>query len=136
MFFWSFDVFSEVWYRYADTIEECIAQANEEREDYEGMHGLNDVSSVFIGEIKTHVPHLDVDYVLEVLQDLAYDECGEGAEGWLYNVEDQAIKDLSDTLNEALYDWLERNELIPGFGSIINIREFDLSTKQEIKEDK
>lgn len=76
---------------------------------------------VHVGEVAPlEQRHLcDADDVLDTMADRAYDQCGETADGYPYDIVNDEGK---AALNALLSEWIERHAK-PTFYSVINVRE-------------
>lgn len=119
-YYWSFEIDSEIWMGPEESIEDCIEDAK--------LRDVKDFKSVFIGELEEHAPYIDTEMVIENLQELAYEECGECSEGYLENVTEEQEENLREKLNDALQEWLKETNNYPSFGIIINTKEYDIET--------
>ncbi len=138
---WEFDESEEYWQNGTfDTIEECIRDAKEcMKDNYTGKHDV-----IYVGETIAFEPWVLGPDVIEHLEQQAFDECGEAAEGWdVWNKlrqkgneqKDAAWNELSQQLTDVVNRWLEKHGLIPDFYNIVNIREVALDgTVQSKKE--
>lgn len=138
---WEFDENEEYWQNGTfDTIEECIHDAKEVmKDDYIGKHDV-----IYVGETEKFNPFVLAEDVIEHLEQQAFSECGEAAEGWdIWNSlrekgelkKKAAWNELSQQLTDVVNCWLEKHGLIPDFYNIVNIREVDLDgTVQSKKE--
>lgn len=121
---WSFD--REIWGndKY-DTIAECIKAAREsvriDKYKYD---------TVYIGEAVLYEPKIDADVVLEGLENDAYIQCDEVAECWELFGKDKD-GELGNALTKVLLEWLKKHNLMPDFGIVKNIQEYNLITGEE-----
>lgn len=120
---WSFSE-DEIWYNPAGTIEECIKQAKEEREDE---------SIVYIGENVLFEPIVNESSVLEDIMDQAYEECGDVALDWdAYDCQKQSeLDELSKELTEVVNRWLDKYGYATNFYSVKNIKEYKLEEGEQ-----
>lgn len=125
-YYWSFDKHAEVWHRHGDTIKDCINQARE----YD-----SDEAVVYIGEAGKYIPHVDADHILDNAYEQAWDEVGESADTWLHKLDRDIVDDLSNRLSDVFHEWLKQHDLMPKFGTLTNVRDFDLLTGKEIEEE-
>jgi hypothetical protein len=131
---WTFaDVGEEIWNNEDfDTREEAIEAGFEYMKDeYYAEYGTNDILSgtvieFEVGQCSIHVPHVCVDYIVNQLQEDAYEECGEVAEDFLCNVTKGEVKILEERLNDVVRAWLEDMREEPNFYSITNIETIKL----------
>jgi len=125
---WEFDKDEEFWRNATfDTIEECIQEAKKVMQAYGEEHSV-----IYIGETEVFEPYVFGTDVMERIEEQAFEECGEAAEGWgIWNeirskgeAESKAAwEELSDKLTEAVNHWLKKYNLVPNFYKIVNIRE-------------
>lgn len=125
-YFWNFDKHEEVWYNSCPTIEDCIEEAKWEKEDREIAE-----NHVFIGDVEPYKPFIDVEYLIDDIQEQAYEECGECCEGWLDGLKKEQKKILEERLNKVLIDWLEETNNSPTFGKFMKISKYNLETGKE-----
>src|SRR6266702_1681473 len=139
--FYCFSHDEKTFHGHHDTIEEAIYDARD-----------IDIESFWIGECTKHKTAGEyfskglVEYVLESLQETAYDECGEAAENWLQpppwprdykegtpgrdhaerqrQIWDDKIKDLHECLVKTVDEWAERHSLQPEFWHVENIQHY------------
>lgn len=138
---WEFDESEEYWQNGTfDTIEECIRDAKEcMKDNYTGKHDV-----IYVGETIVFQPWVLGTDVIEHLEQQAFDEYGEVAEGWDVwsglrekgnEQKDAAWNELSQQLTDVVNDWIAKYDLTPNFYKIVNIREVDLDgTVQSQKE--
>jgi hypothetical protein len=84
--------------------------------------------TITVGRVKEFVPDVRVfaSFLIDNLQDQAYDDGGEYAETWLADVTDGDLKDLEDILDAAFTHWLDRHpEYKPNFYTLTNEGKFD-----------
>lgn len=127
MYYWNYNKDEEVWYNSEETIEECIKEA---KECNDGDYGV-----VYIATSSDFVPRIDADYFIEMIEEQAYEECGECSESWFDGVEKPLIDDLSEKLNNTFSAWLTNNGLQPTFGKFDDIRCCDIETGEEIDDE-
>lgn len=125
-YFWNFDEHDEVWRNSGDTIEECISEAKWEKEYREMAEDY-----VYIGEIEAHEPEIDIEYLIDNIQEQAYEECGESCEGWLDGLKKEDMKKLEERLNKVFADWLEETKNQPYFGNFAKVSKYNLETGKE-----
>lgn len=124
---WDFNKEAEIWYNDSfDTIEECIEcakKAVKEELDYE-----EPPTTVFIGENIPFIPTVDVDSMLDRINEMAGDECGEVGGDWDaydYKKKDE-MEELRKNVDAVVIAWLKKYGRYPGFSSIDNIKEYSL----------
>lgn len=100
-----------------DTIEDALESAKKE---------IPKPTSVEIGECVPHEPYIDATEVRDRIQEMAYEECDDAAEGYLDYLPDGAIDDLDKQLAVVLDNWLNKYKLRPTFGTIENIKKYSI----------
>lgn len=87
----------------------------------DGELKVDDKLTVYSGEsvIRTAADYANVD--IYNLQDSAYDECGEYAEGWLEKLPEGAEEELNDIVKEAVNTWADKYNLQPKFFTVIDV---------------
>ncbi|RAS90292.1 hypothetical protein A6E21_25885 [Bacillus cereus] len=103
-----------------DTKEEAIAEARAEIDLLEKLDGIPHGDFFRIGQKQPYNPMINVDFISQ-LEEQAYDECGEVAEGWLEGLKEKQKQALDDQIQEVIAKWLEGIGKTPGFGSVVNI---------------
>lgn len=84
------------------------------REEYDG--------DFYIGKALRYEPRVDADAFIERLQDDAYEEVGEVAEGWLdFKYDGPEVADLQKKLQAVFDEWLDAVRARPGFYSIKDV---------------
>ena len=115
---WEYSENEEFWnHGLFDTVEECIQDA---KENYDIESG----ETITIGEAVWYEPQVWASDVLEDLEQEAYEEYGECAEGWDtfdYKKDREKLDELSDQLTEVVKAWLEKYNRKPYFYRIHNI---------------
>ena len=122
---WSFDGDAERWYEGADTIAECIVEANAGIASGE----YEPAEKVYIGENAGFVPTVSADSVLDQIEEDAYEFAGEAGEDWgTYNyAKDKAIlSELDETLSRDVQAWLKKYGREPNFWNVRNIKAYSL----------
>jgi len=117
-YYWSYDKDAEIYTNSADTIEECIAEANKDK--YMGA------DAIYIGELEEYVPYIFGSDLIDMVAEAAYNECGECAETWLENIEKEESKDLEEKLNEVFSKWMADHSRTVFFGKVINVKRYSL----------
>lgn len=93
-----------------DDIDDCIKQA---RDYYPNMN------FIYVGDLERAEFSVDGIELIEMLQEQACNQYGDDADEWLDDIPD--TKELTDGINEVLQEWLDKNNLQPNFGNIVNI---------------
>lgn len=117
-----------------DTQEEAIEAGIEwYKEWYKDEYGeeLPDYEPIVfeVGQLSVHVPYVCADWLIDQLQEDAYENCGESGEGFLYYITKREVGMLEERLNEALNQWLEDIREEPNFYSIENIKTIHIGGK-------
>lgn len=112
-YIWNKDHDQDVWMHDTfDSVEECMEDAKE--------HGYIVGETIAIGETKVFEVYVDAERVLDVLQEDAYDECGESSEGWI-DCRRHNLDELSGKLTSCIKEWLKETRQEPTFCSIHSI---------------
>lgn len=109
---WSDDWHGELHYTREEAIEEGKKLASEEN-----------VTCFRLGEAKlASVTEfgIDADSVIERVQEQAYSNVGEYAEGYLEGIPGEHVLELESKLNEVFFDWIIKHEYQPSFYSILS----------------
>ncbi len=104
-----------------DTLEKCITQAKDERECFDP-----DVKFVYIGEFKEYEPYVDIEYVIERMEENAYDAVGEFSEDWLNDMTHEEKKELQKIINKTIVNYLKDKGHMPNFGTVEEYKEYSL----------
>lgn len=118
---WMFNTYagSEFWQSDSfDTKEEAIRAGLEYYFDTECEQDYYEV-----GQIGLHVPHINIDWLIDNLRDDAYEQSGEAADSWLDKVPKDKQEELSNRMNEVLLNWLQEVNEIPSFGTMKYLEE-------------
>lgn len=105
-----------------DSIDKCIEEA---KQTYGYQHFGEEY--VYIGEYVQFNAKIDVQGALGEISQCAYDDCGEIAEEYLYDVEEEQLKELDIEINKIFKRWLEKYNYNPNFGNVINVKRYKLS---------
>lgn len=73
---------------------------------------------------------IDVDDALERINAIMYDEVGEVAEDYLYDVTREHKEELQDKLNEVFYAWQEKYNYKPSFYTIVDEEIIEVKKEQ------
>lgn len=118
MYTWSNDKDDELWRNGCfDTIQECISEAKEE--------GYKVGETIAVGETNDFKVYVDAERVLEMVQDDAYDECGEASDSWI-DCRRHNLDELSDKLTDCVNEWLKETNQEPTFYYIDNIKRVEI----------
>ena len=128
---WSFDKRDDVWTSDTfDTVKECI-------EDAKKYSSEDEKKVIYVGTNTPYEPYIDAVDVLELVENAAYNQCGEVSNDWnSYNgsVMKAELAELSSKLTLVVKEWLIKNNRYPKLYSITDIREVSLS--EEFHEEK
>lgn len=125
---WSDNQTDEIWHNDRfNTIEECVKDAIK--------HGKHSGEEIAIGVCEDYVPCIDVDTLLDMANEDAYNEVGEVADGWLEYKIHKGYKDadkLQEKINKVFTEWLEETKQVPSFYHVVPLA--DMITIPENKE--
>lgn len=103
-----------------DSIDECIEEAKQT------FGYLNaGLEYVYIGEYTQYDAKIDVQGALEQIGECVYNEY-EDVEEYLYDVEEEQVRELDIEINNIFKKWLKRHSFEPNFGSVENIRRYKI----------
>lgn len=107
---WHHDIFTSV--------EECI----EDSKDYDAT------GCIYVAEVHPYEIYVNADYILEDLEQIASDECGDVADSWCpsYEIKQSEIDHLSFKLTNIVRAWLKKQHCLPNFYNIGEIWKIDL----------
>lgn len=98
--------------------------------------------TVFIGQKYKFIPTVDADLVIERIQEEAYDEAGEYADGYLYSPSmkdsearkkwNAQIDELTERLTAVFHEWAKETSNEPCFFLILDISEENLMLEGSI----
>ena len=114
--YWALCPCAEDW-NIADDIEDCIVQAKESNPD---------TQHIWTGDIKPALVKIDGVEIIENLMETAFTEYGESVGYWLDDALDMQVQELEDSINETLQKWLDKNNLQPKFGDIVNKKKVEV----------
>lgn len=97
-----------------DSIEMCL---------YDAKKGGYCDNKIAISECEEFEIQIDAYFVLEMLQNQAYEECGDVVVGW--DFEEKTIDELSKRLSECVKNWIVDTKQEPNFYKIKNTRVID-----------
>ena len=120
LYSWSPFEDAETWdYGIFTSIEECIKDAK----DCDDL-----LNYIFVAEIYPYEIYVDADSVLEDLEQLASDECGDAADSWCpsHDIDQSEINHLSCKLTNIVRSWLKQQGCLPNFYNIGEIWRVDL----------
>src|SRR3954464_6295656 len=86
---------------------------------------LNPPQSVFVGRRVEADPHA-AGHARTVLREMAWqahDEVGAPASNYLNQLGDEKIKELDEAIEQVLYEWLRKNDLLPTYFRVEGISE-------------
>jgi hypothetical protein len=105
-----------------ETKEDAIGEAIYYYKDCE-----EDQDFIWIGQAKEISFGVDVDTIIENLGEDAYDQVGEYAKDYLYDVTTSHQAILEERLNEVLVTWMKEFKYEPNFWTVENVQKIDVS---------
>lgn len=129
-YYWNFNENEEFWNKSCPTVEDCIGEARWEKED----EGRND-KYVYIGEVEAHIPFIDTEHLIDNIREQAYEECGEGCDGWLDSLKKEDEEKLEERLNQVFLQWLYETNNKPSFGKFSKVSKYNLETGKESRDE-
>lgn len=102
-----------------EAMEACKKEYEYDPKEYEGK-------TCYVGRVDTYNAFIDADGIIEHIQDDAWSECGEVAEGFLSDVTKEQTEELQNKLNDVLQEWLTKHNLQPTFGDMVDIEEIPM----------
>ncbi|MGE5608851.1 MAG: hypothetical protein ACM359_06340 [Bacillota bacterium] len=83
-------------------------------------------TEIFVGELTQADPQATdhAEQIVEAMNRRAHVDYGDAASRYLRNVTKEQVKDLDQSIAQAILGWLQRNELMPTFTKVRNIREY------------
>ncbi|MGG1659492.1 hypothetical protein [Brevibacillus sp. NRS-1366] len=114
-----------------DTKEEAIEAARAffkqwKEEDPEEFEDETGGTHFQVGQIQKYAPHINVESVIDDIGERAYDECGEWAGEYLYDVKSEHQNELEEKLNEALGAWIEKYGYQPRWFNVCNTEDVSI----------
>jgi hypothetical protein len=110
-----------------DSKEEAISYGKKnfdgiyEEENGEKLDSELEKKVFYVGQIERYVPSVCVNSLMEQIAENAFDEVGEVAEDYLYDVSKEDIQLLEERLNDVLSNWIDETNNKPTFWKIVNI---------------
>ncbi|MDT2848779.1 hypothetical protein P7H60_06360 [Vagococcus carniphilus] len=100
---------------------------NENLEDEIGYFAedYSKVTSFAVGQASVFVISADVNYIIENIQEQAYSECGDSADGFLEDV----TKEHKEELENIILDWFDKHNYKANFYKILNVEEIVLEVE-------
>lgn len=71
-------------------------------------------------------PEIDGNFVIEHLADQAYDECDDGADGYLENLSEDEISELGEMLTQTYHKWEKKHHVEPNFYVVENVEKYEV----------
>lgn len=102
-----------------EAIEACKKEYEYDPKGYEGK-------ACYVGEVDNYNAFFDGESIIDYLQEDAWSECGEVADGFLCGIADEQIEELQDKLNDVLQEWLTKHDLQPTFGKMVEVEEIEM----------
>lgn len=128
-FAWSRHSDDEIWRGGpCDTIKECVEEALAE--------DMEMTDTFALGYLENYCMDLCfADYLIEYLQEDAYDEVGEVAYDWLDSVSKEQRESLNNKITEVIKEWLEEIHEEPSFYKVLPCKECTLEEALTIYQD-
>ena len=73
-----------------------------------------------VGQIEKYSPYIRVEQIIDDISERAYDDCGEWAGEYLYDVKSEHQYELEEKLNEVLIAWIEKHSYQPRWFNVCN----------------
>ncbi|GAB6443344.1 hypothetical protein CON36_35105 [Bacillus cereus] len=102
-----------------NTKDEAI---NEAIREYGSEHKV-----LYVGQSVDPSTHVSVDGLMDSMYESVTEQCGDYAESFLYQVDENHQAVLEERINEVLSVWLKEFEYEPNFYKVINVEEFNVS---------
>ena len=84
------------------------------------------VNHFFVGKTRNFEPSIDVDDIFERLEDDAFNEAGEIAEDYLWNIKKEESDELSTELTKVFNEWASKYNHEPHFYIIDDIEKIEV----------
>lgn len=84
------------------------------------------VECFYVGKSRLFKPNIDADDIFERLGDDAFDEAGEVAEDYLWNVKEEERNELSVELTKVFNDWASKYKHEPHFWIVDDIEKVEV----------
>lgn len=85
-----------------------------------------DQDFIWVGQTKSIRLGVDTYQIIEGLQEEAYEQAGEVAENFLHNIKPDDMKELEESLNKALFAWMDKFKHNPRFYTVENIEKIEV----------
>lgn len=122
---WAFKADS-IDYKREDSIEECLKQAKSENG---GTY-----KKIYIGIVEEWGSCIDTNYLIQTIQETAWDENGEVAEDYLKGIPEHQLEELDNELNEVFSKWKQKYRWEPNFFTVKNVKKYDLENETFVEE--
>lgn len=86
-----------------------------------GNFEVGDIDEIYQGEPEERKASFYVPRIAEMMIDDAWDNCGEAAENWNIDSE-QNSKSLQEYIGKAIDEWCDKNDMQPNFFMIKNVK--------------
>lgn len=99
-----------------DSIEDAIAFGREEYQDDDGFYvgQVDDVKSVDTS--------INTQFILDIISERAYEQFGDIASDYLYNIKPEHVKELDEALNKVISHWMDFYDYNPSYFTVHNIQ--------------
>jgi hypothetical protein len=108
------------------TKAEAIAEA-----EYYVYEADDDRDFIYVGQTKEVIVSINTNWLLDQLGEQAYEQAGEYAEDYLYDVSREHESILEERLNDVLYAWMEEFNYKPNFWTVENVQKVLVTRKEE-----
>ena len=121
---WCYSTDKENYTGIFDTKEEAIKEGKIDAIDRDKKH-------FYIAKaIKDFTPCIDTDFIIELIQEDAYNNGGEWAEDYLDDISKEQLAELDKKLNDVLSDWLNKHNLKPTWFTVEDVEEISLEANE------
>lgn len=117
---WEYSDNNDIWQHGTfDTVEECV-------HDYLENYAVDIPQEyIFVGIVEPYKINIDSGNIIEMLEQQAFDECGEVAENWYpSSIKDNSgWEELDENITKMIINFLELHNEMPTFYNIVDVRE-------------
>lgn len=83
----------------------------------------------YIGKaISDFTPSIDIDCIIENIQEDAYQNGGEWAEGYLEDITKEQANELDEKLNDVLSNWIDKYNIKANWFTVADIERIEIKT--------
>lgn len=114
------------------TREKALEYAKKHWREYNHETDLIDgYLDIYIGEAEYYKDSLDVSYIIEMQQDIAWDNLGEGAETYLDDIVDEEKSILEERLNKVWNEFKKEFAHEARFYNVVNEKKYEFNIYSE-----